>query len=399
MEHQNLKFLQDTFFHTQQICSWIITTDMQLLYSNCPEQDFFYKLFLISSCRNAVEKHFTDLHLPLIVSDRTGFVWIAVSGPSESGKITLLYLLGPVFTSGITETHVRQVCRKLHLTTETIERLWKFVGNVPMISPNTASCYAGMLHYCVNGKPAPAEDVKIQNERFDHSEEAAWGEVGWHGTWITEQRLFKSIKDGRLVDFRKGATGNIGNIGGGDPIRQAKNEIIVFSVLCSRAAILGGVSSEGSLSMSDYFIQLVEAADTVPEITSIAAEMHQAFVDRVRQAKANSGFSQLVCTCKEYVETHIFEKISLHDLALEVGYNEQYISRKFKSETGESLSDYINGQKVELSKSVLREGRLSVAEIGDRLAFSSPSYFSSVFRKKMGISPAEYQQIHKEGKT
>ena len=398
MEHQNLKFLQDTFFHTQQICSWIITTDMQLLYSNCPEQDFFYNLFLISSCRNAVEKHFTDLHLPLIVSDHTGFVWIAVSGPSESGKITLLYLLGPVFTSGITEAHVRQVCRKLHLTTETIERLWKFVGNVPTISPNTASCYAGMLHYCVNGKPVPAEDVKIQNERFDHAEEVAWGEVGWHGTWITEQRLFKSIMDGRLVDFRKGATGNIGNIGGGDPIRQAKNEIIVFSVLCSRAAILGGVSSEGSLSMSDYFIQLVEAATTVPEITSIAAEMHQAFVDRVRQAKASSGFSSLVRTCKEYVETHILEKISLRDLALEVGYNEQYISRKFKSETGESLIDYINGQKVELSKTLLRVGKLSVAEIGDRLAFSSPSYFSSVFKKRMGISPAEYQQMHREKK-
>ena len=399
MEHQNLKFLQDTFFHTQQICSWIITTDMQLLYSNCPEQDFFYNLFLISSCRKAVETHFTDFHLPLIVSDRTGFVWIAVSGPSEANKISLLYLLGPVFTSEIIETHVRQICRKLHLTPETTERLWKFVGNVPTISPNTASCYAGMLHYCVNGKPAPSEDIKIQNEHFDHAEEVAWGEVGWHGTWITEQRIFKSIMDGRLVDFAKIATGNIGNIGGGDPIRQAKNEIIVFSVLCSRAAILGGVSSEGALSLSDYFIQLVEAAETVPEITNIGAEMQQAFVDRVQKAKASSGFSTLVRACKEYVETHILEKISLRDMALEVGYNEQYISRKFKSETGESLIDYINGQKVELSKAVLREGKLSVAEIGDRLAFSSPSYFSSVFKKKMGIGPAEYQQIHKEGKT
>lgn len=396
MEHQNLAFLQDTFFHTQQICSWVMTTDLQLLYSNCPEQDFFYNLFLISSCRKAVETHFSDSHLPLIVSDRTGFVWIAVSSPSEADKITLLYLLGPVFTSGITETHVRQVCRKLRLTAETTERLWKFVGEVPTVSSNTASCYAGMLHYCITGEAVCVEDIPLISERFDHAKEVVWGEAGWHGTWINEQRLFQSIKEGRLVDIGKASTGNIGNIGGGDALRQAKNEIIVFAVLCSRAAIQGGVSYEGALSMSDYFIQLVEAADTVPEVMNIGAEMQQAYVDRVQKAKAGSRQSPLVRTCKEYVETHIFEKISLSALAVEAGYNEQYISRTFKKETGESLVDYINGQKVELSKAVLRDGRLSVAEISDRLSFSSPSYFSSVFKKKTGISPAEYQQDHKE---
>ena len=253
-----------------------------------------------------------------------------------------------------------------------------------------------MLHYCVTGCTVTLSEVQLQNERIDHTEEVAWGDTNWHGSWVTEQRLFKSIMEGRYEDFGKVNTGNIGNIGGGDPLRQAKNEIIVFATLCSRAAILGGVSSEGALNLSDHFIQLVEAADSVQEVMNLGGEMHQTYIQRVQKAKANSDRTALVRACMDYVDTHILEKISLTSMAQEVGYNEHYISRKFKSETGESLVDYINRQKIQLAKIILKDTKLSVTETSDRLAFSSPSYFSSVFKKQAGVSPAEYQQLQRD---
>lgn len=387
-----MKFLQDTFLHTQKICSWSIMPDLQLIYSNCPEQAFFYNLFLVSRCSTAIQNHFAQSQLPLLVSDRTGFVWIAVCSSAESDSPALIHLLGPIFTSEMTETHLRQLCRKMHLTAETTERLWQFVKEVPTISSSTAFCYASMLHYCVTGSTVTSDEIELQIEQIDRAEEVAWGDASWHGSWVTEQRLFKSIMEGRLEDFGKINTGNIGNIGGDDPLRQAKNEIIVFAVLCSRAAILGGVSVEGALNLSDYFLQMVEAADTVPEVKNIGAEMQKTYVQRVQKAKAHSNLSPLVRACVEYVDTHIFEKISLNAMAQEVGYNEHYISRKFKEETGQSLFDYINQQKIQMAKLILTDKKLSIADISYRLAFSSPSYFSSVFRKQVGMSPAEYQQ-------
>lgn len=103
-----------------------------------------------------------------------------------------------------------------------------------------------------------------------------------------------------------------------------------------------------------------------------------------------------VRACMDYVDTHILEKISLTSMAQEVGYSDHYISRKFKSETGESLVDYNNRQKVQLAKIILKDTKLSVTETSDRLAFSSPSYFSSVFKKQAGVSPAEYQQAQRD---
>ena len=396
MGHQNLKFLQDTFLYTQKVCSWNFTSEMDLLDSNCPEWEFFYNLFLVSSCRTAIKAHFACSNVPLLVSDRTGFVWSAVCGSAEADGSAMIYLLGPTFVSETTKIHLRQLCRQMHLSKETIERLWKFIEEVPTISTSIASCNAGALHYCVNGSTVTMDEIQVQSESINHSEDATWGDVNWHGTWISEQRLFKSIMEGRFEDFSKDGSGNIGNIGGGDPLRQAKNEIIVFSVLCSRAAILGGVSSEGSLSLSDYFIQLVEAAETMPEVMSIGAEMHRTYVHRVQKVKANSKRSALVRACIEYVDTHILEKISLNSMAQDIGYNEHYISRKFKGETGESLFDYINQQKIQMAKLIFSDKKLSIAEVSDRLSFSSPSYFSSVFKRQTGISPVEYQQKYRK---
>lgn len=319
MDDQNLKFLQDLFLYSQKVCSWSITSDMQLFYSNCPEQEFFFNAFLTSSCCAAVQAHFALFRSPLLVSDRTGFVWIAVCGPAKSDKPSLTYLLGPMFTTDTTRTHLSQLCRKMHLSVETTERLGKFIGEVPTVSTNISTSYATALHYCVTGDAVSVDDVEVRIERIDRSEDMAWGDVSWHGSWVMEQRLFKSIMEGRYEDFSKINIGSIGNMGGGDNLRQAKNEIIVFAVLCSRAAILGGVSVEGALSLSDYFIQLVEAADTVPEAVSIGAEMQQTYLQRVRKVKANSNRTALVRSCMEYVETHILEKISLKDMALEVG--------------------------------------------------------------------------------
>ncbi|MCR5371687.1 MAG: hypothetical protein K6E83_13360, partial [Clostridium sp.] len=107
-----------------------------------------------------------------------------------------------------------------------------------------------MLHYSVNHTVIPQERVVIQNPGME-KDESDWNNSRWHGSWIGEQRFFQSVIEGRAEGLREFSGGQVGEIGGGDPLRQAKNEIIVLSVLCSRAAILGGVSEEGALNLED----------------------------------------------------------------------------------------------------------------------------------------------------
>lgn len=396
MEYQNLRFLQDTFLNTRHICSWTMTEDFQLLYSNCPEQEFFFNLFAISRCGQTILEHFAQSEMPILAADSIGFVWVAVrQQPEDAEQIPLLQLLGPLFISEMTEAHLRQRLHRLRPTPEQETRMLNLVRPVPTVLTDTAICLAGMLHYCVNAKAIRPDKVAMWNENVEKEEEIAWGDARWHGTWIGEQRFFQSVIEGRYDGIRELSVGRVGEIGGGDPLRQAKNEMIVFSVLCSRAAILGGVSSEGALNLEDYYIQNIEAAETVPEVQYIGGTMHRTYIERVQKARANQNRSPLVKACAEYVETHILERIRVKEIADEIGYTENYISRVFKKEMGVSLFEYINRRKIEAAKMILDNSNISIAELSDRLSFANPSYFSAVFKKMTGQTPVEYQEKQK----
>lgn len=94
----------------------------------------------------------------------------------------------------------------------------------------------------------------------------------------------------------------------------------------------------------------------------------------------------------EYIETHICEKISLDAMAKELGYSSYYLSSKFQKESGMSLNSYINRQKVEIAKQLLCSPALNAADVSEHLCFSSPSYFTAIFRKFTGVTPSAYQQ-------
>ena len=392
MLYQNLRFLQDVFLNTQKIFSWSLSPDMQLLYTNCREQDFFFDLFSVSQCRDALEQHFSFREDPIIVADAAGFVWIAaLQNIVKTEQSPIIHLLGPVFTSSVTDQYISKHIKKLALFDDAISRIWHAVKEIPSISYDMASSFASMLNSCVNQNNVLPFEIGVWRETGEAGSEVTWGVNEWHGDWAEEQLFMKSISEGRVVDLNKITTGTLGNIGGGDPFRQAKNMIIVFAVLCSRAAIKGGVSVEGSLGLSDYYIRSAEAAATISAVEAVGTEMYHAYITRVQEARKNSRSSPLVQACAEYIQTHIFERIRLEDIAVSIGYTDHYVSHRFKEETGISLFRYINEQKIEMAKRLFHKTTVPITEVSSRLAYTSPSYFGSIFKKITGMTPGEYQ--------
>lgn len=104
--------------------------------------------------------------------------------------------------------------------------------------------------------------------------------------------------------------------------------------------------------------------------------------------------SAQIRSCMSYIEMHANEKISLTDLANTVGCTEYYLSRKFKSETGTSINEFIKSQRIMIAKNLLETTDLSIQEISEQLTFCSRSYFADIFHKTVGISPTEYREQH-----
>ncbi|ASV56895.1 MULTISPECIES: helix-turn-helix transcriptional regulator [Lelliottia] len=90
-------------------------------------------------------------------------------------------------------------------------------------------------------------------------------------------------------------------------------------------------------------------------------------------------------------------KFSLDALALELGKSRSYVSRKFHSETGEKIHDYLNTLRLRKACECLLHSDESVRDIGARVGFSDVTYFISAFRKGIGETPLQYRKNHSGG--
>lgn len=72
-----------------------------------------------------------------------------------------------------------------------------------------------------------------------------------------------------------------------------------------------------------------------------------------------------------YIQHHMSENITVEKLAKELFLSRPYLSRRFKEETGESLTDFILKEKTEEAKRLLRYSGKSLTAIGNYLGFSS----------------------------
>jgi AraC-like DNA-binding protein len=260
--------------------------------------------------------------------------------------------------------------------------------------------YGLMLHYCVTGRKITINDLRYAG--FDTPKPGGGKALpDNHASWAMERKLLQLVEEGN-PDYKKlagklAAIGNLSNLGNNDSIRHYKNLTIIFTALCTRAAIRGGVPPEIAYTLSDNYIRSIEGCKNLAEIAEINSTMQEDFVRRARQAKTNGGVSPQVQKVRHYVQTHLTEKISIPILAAYVGYSETYISKKFKKETGRTIVDYINASKIEHATELLISDERPIGEIAEELGFHSQSYFCERFREYAGVAPSEYRLKQKNG--
>ncbi len=94
----------------------------------------------------------------------------------------------------------------------------------------------------------------------------------------------------------------------------------------------------------------------------------------------------------EYIDNHISEPILIKNIAKEMHINSTYLSQLFKQNVGQSFSSYLSEHRIHHAKILLLQTNDNIDKISDSCGFSSPSYFSTVFTNKTGMSPGRFRR-------
>lgn len=175
-----------------------------------------------------------------------------------------------------------------------------------------------------------------------------------------------------------------------DPLRQCKNLAVINNTLLRSAAKKGGLSIAYLHTISEKFAYIIENATSIDYLTKVLPkEMGVEYANAVSMF-STLNYSDIIKETIRYLTANITKDISLTELGAHLGVNPSYLSRTFREDTGMPLINYINHQRIELSKYYFETELDNITEVAFKVGYNDSSYFAKTFKKITGITPKEY---------
>ncbi len=395
-----LAFFGDLLSCHTRFYIWSYDPDGALLETNCPDLAL-NKIFQRSPCYSALMEQSRTNICPMLMSVPFGLMW-AAAFERDGGELLRIHVLGPVYTTEPTMSDLYRELAGSNVTPHWRPKLIRILQRIPVVTFTTFSQQTVMLHYCLTGERILTSDITFQTMGADSVHDQLNSDTEERHTdrmrlYMAEQAMLHMIREGDLnyQDVLQ-TTANISRQGTqiltGSSLQKAKVSRVIFTTLCSRAAMDGGLSPEVAYTRADRYVQDIINAKTVSEVSSIGKSLYEDFIHLVHKQRTNPKYSKSIQNCCDYIETHLGEPITISLLAKRVGYSDYYLSRKFKRETGDTISDYVKFVKIERAKLLLTTTQYSIQSISDSLGFGTRSSFAETFRKIAGVPPAAYRK-------
>lgn len=287
--------------------------------------------------------------------------------------------------------------------------------------------YASTISYDLINAPRRVESEAVTSEEAPEVEQTPGDKVAWklsvnkqlkelfapwhfelksdsvkyHNPYRVEQAIKEAVRLGdlRLLQhaFAIPQSGREGCLAA-DELRSLKNHANLVNVICSRAAIDGGVSYEDSFRLSDQLFWLVESLTNCDKAFEVRYTIAQAFTLLVQHhlhGHQAGGVNLKVQQAMLYIRQHIYDKVTVAEVAQAVNCHRNYLQRLFKRDTTFSVISFIRAEKIKVVKELLAHSDESVSNIAALLNFSSSSHLCHAFKELVHLTPEQYRKSHR----
>lgn len=335
-----------------------------------------------------------DDHIGTYITPRYYFYGVVRSGDTR-------LILGPTRQLPTTEQQLRELAFLSNVPAEDTHEFIQAMHSLAPMPLENLQLILCTLNYVINGEKLSLEDI-VLNEPSEKQIASTPAKANDEQTIYVESHNTLAIEQALMNMIRKGDTSTLKNWIASAPavhagpmaqehLRQYKNTFIVTTTLAARSAIRGGMDPEEALSASDLLIRNCEALQDVQSILRLQANMLVTYTEQVERLREGIPHTSLAVTVSAWVQKHLSEPTDTEKLACDLHYSRPHLSRKFKAETGMTLTDFILRKKCEEAARLLAYTDKSLIAISDYLGFSSQSHFTRVFKKYMAMTPAEYR--------
>ena len=131
-----------------------------------------------------------------------------------------------------------------------------------------------------------------------------------------------------------------------------------------------------------------------PTIDDAVGHIRESALSLARDNEGTIRQGHAVAAALRTIEARFREDLGVAEIAREVGISANYLSTMFRRATGKTISETISEVRVHAAKDLLLKRELRVVDVAERVGYRDEKYFTRVFRKVAGMSPAAWRRAH-----
>lgn len=115
-------------------------------------------------------------------------------------------------------------------------------------------------------------------------------------------------------------------------------------------------------------------------------------IENFRAAALGEGVGNPLMEVMNYIDENLNGKLTLPELAQRGCMSVPSFCKKFKEQTGMTVTQYINDKRIEYAAALLKQSRYSLEEVAEMAGFSNANYLLRVFKKSTGKTIGQYRK-------
>lgn len=313
---------------------------------------------------------------------------------------------GPIRMNTSDDFMVDDLIKIYNFPMDSRETLQGYVKNVPIVEPERVR-YLAKLLYIISKDIMAGESIILSERRKFYAEQAAINEeiqnvkhkenfehISNYYPVELEKELLLRVK----VGDKKGAKIILNELLGhvlfnnGNNIEITRARVLELMIVLSRAAVEGGGNLEMIFGLNFKYLNEVSALNNVEKLCEWIIKVLDRFSECVYNIENINNF-HIIQKSMEYINDNVSTNISLDCVAEYIYLSPSYFSKLFKKEMGINFIDYLNKVRIEESKKYLTDLKISLTDIAHTVGFTDQSYYTKVFKKIEGISPGQYRKM------
>lgn len=171
----------------------------------------------------------------------------------------------------------------------------------------------------------------------------------------------------------------------------------------------------------NWILKMLEAYQLLPHVVTQDSGLEPLFIEAIKAAKQKSvedmqtelqiilmrmivGLSETlrnrgnaltstVQAIKQFLDNSILHPFDSRGLSSHIGLSLKQMNRLFKREVGTTIYNYVITKKIESAKLMLLDTGMTISDIGYKLGYDDPHYFSNLFHSKTSVRPSDFRRI------